>query len=185
MGRADWVDRPSMEHVLAALMPTNRLVMECCIATGLRVGDVLALKSEVLQRSQRCTVKEQKTGKTRRIYWPRELYGRMVAQAGRVWVFEGRNDWRKHRTRSAVYKDLCRAAHVFRVSGVLSRGVQVTTHSGRKIWAVNEYRRTGDLSAVGAGLNHDTGHRETTMLYALADAITTEKSRKGGRKRRR
>lgn len=35
-----------MEHVLAALTPYNRLVMRVCLHTGLRVGDVLALRTE-------------------------------------------------------------------------------------------------------------------------------------------
>lgn len=178
MGRADWVDRPSMDYVLAALMPSNRLVMECCLSSGLRVSDVLSLKTDALKRGQRMTVREQKTGKSRRVYWPVGLYTRMLGQAGRVWVFEGRNDWRKHRSRSAVYKDLCRAARFFRASGVIGKGVQISTHTARKVWAVNEYHRTGDLGAVGAALNHDEGHRETTMLYALADAITAGKKRK-------
>ena len=72
MGRADWLDRPAMGHVLAALMPANRLVMECCMATGLRVGDVLALKTADVQHGPRMTVREQKTGKSRRVYWPAE-----------------------------------------------------------------------------------------------------------------
>lgn len=146
MGRADWLDRPAMGHVLAALMPANRLVMECCMATGLRVGDVLALKTADVQHGSRMTVREQKTGKSRRVYWPAELRLRMLQQAGRVWVFEGRNDWRKHRTRSAVYKDLQRAARVFRASGVVPKGAQVSTHTGRKIRAVDEFRRTWPAS---------------------------------------
>lgn len=186
MGRADWLDRSSMDYILAAMMPANRLVMECCIASGLRVSDVLSLKTDALARGQRITVREQKTGKSRRIYWPSRLYTRMLEQAGRVWVFEGRNNWRKHRTRSAVYKDLCRVARVFRVSGIIDKKVQVSTHTGRKMWAVDEYHRTGDLQSVGRALNHDGRHRETTMLYAMADAITAgkkdrEKSGKRGK----
>src|SRR5699024_9493770 len=83
MGRADWVDRPSMGYVLAALMPSNRLVMECCLSSGLRVSDVLSLKTDALKRGQRMTVREQKTGKSRRVYWPVGLYTRMLGQAGR------------------------------------------------------------------------------------------------------
>lgn len=57
-----------MGHVLAAMMPENRLVMETCIATGLRASDVLNLRTERLR--QRMTVRELKTGKTRRVYFP-------------------------------------------------------------------------------------------------------------------
>lgn len=35
-----------MEHVLSALTPSNCLVMRVCLHTGLRVGDVLALRTE-------------------------------------------------------------------------------------------------------------------------------------------
>lgn len=184
MGRADWLDRPAMGHVLAALMPANRLVMECCMATGLRVGDVLALKTADVQHGPRMTVREQKTGKSRRVYWPAELRLRMLQQAGRVWVFEGRNDWRKHRTRSAVYKDLQRAARVFRASGVVPKGAQVSTHTGRKIRAVDEFRRTGSMGKVAALLNHDEGHSEVTLLYALADELTRRKVGGTGKRRR-
>ena len=185
MGRADWLDRPNMEHVLAALMPPNRLALECCMASKLRISDVLELKTEPLRRGQRMTVRELKTGKTRRVYWPRELYERMLVQAGRVWVVEGRLDWRRHRTRSAVYKDLVRAARLFRASGVVPAGAQISTHTARKIGAVEEFRRTGDLGKVAAALNHDGDHREVTMLYALADELTRRKLAGAGRKKRR
>ena len=33
-----------VEHVLAALTPSNRLVLRVSLHTGLRVGDVLALR---------------------------------------------------------------------------------------------------------------------------------------------
>ena len=37
-----------MEQVLGVLTPPNRLVMRVMLRTGLRVGDVLALKTEKL-----------------------------------------------------------------------------------------------------------------------------------------
>ena len=106
--RSDWLQGDSMGHVLAAMMPENRLVMETCIATGLRASDVLNLRTERLR--QRMTVRELKTGKTRRVYFPRELYLRLVGNAGKIWVFEGRTDYTKHRTRQAVYRDVRRQA---------------------------------------------------------------------------
>ena len=39
--RTTYANRQQMGHVLAALMPENRLIMRVCIATGLRVSDVL------------------------------------------------------------------------------------------------------------------------------------------------
>ena len=54
-----------MEHVLAALTPANRLVCRVCVATGLRVGDVVALRTAQLR--PQFWITEQKTGKRRRV----------------------------------------------------------------------------------------------------------------------
>lgn len=50
--------------ILSALTPENRLVMRTALVTGLRVGDVLALKPERLK--PHFWVTEQKTGKNGR-----------------------------------------------------------------------------------------------------------------------
>lgn len=168
MARSEWVEPDALGLVLAALMPANRLVMEVILATGLRVGDAVAIKTEQVKRG-RFTVREQKTGKTRRVYLPRKLQLQILQQAGRVWAFEGRTDWRRHRTRQAVYKDVKRAAAMFARTGHLRRGQQVSPHSGRKVYAVAEYHRTGSLARTGAALNHDPEHLAVTMLYALSD----------------
>ena len=63
--RTTYATRVQLGHVLAALMPENRLVMQLCIATGLRVSDVLELRSADLKRRQ--TVRQKKTGKPRRV----------------------------------------------------------------------------------------------------------------------
>ena len=69
--RADWVDREAMGHVLAALMPENRLAVEIAMSTGLRISDVLSIKTEQIRDKKgnlggrnRITVRELKTGKT-------------------------------------------------------------------------------------------------------------------------
>lgn len=168
MARSEWVEPGALGLVLAALMPANRLVMEVILSTGLRVGDAVAIKTEQVRRG-RFTVREEKTGKTRRVYLPRKLQLQILQQAGRVWAFEGRTDWRRHRTRNAVYKDVKRAAAMFARTGRLRRGAQVSPHSGRKVYAVAEYHRTGSLARTGAALNHDPAHVAVTMLYALSD----------------
>ena len=155
---------------MAALMPANRLAMRVVLATGLRISDVLSLKTEWLNR-QRFTVRELKTGKTRRVYIPAELRAELLGQAGRLYVFEGRTDWRQHRTREAVYKDVKRAAAFFQRTGAVDKRLQVSPHSGRKVYAVEDYRRKGSLAAVGADLNHDPRHVAVTMLYALSDKL--------------
>ena len=175
--RSDWANPEQMEHILAAMMPDNRLVMRVCMATALRVSDALNLRTDKLR--QRMTVRELKTGKNRRIYLPIELYHALVANAGKIWVFESRTDATKHRTRQAVYKDVKRAAAVFQRTGALNRKQNVTTHTGRKVAAVDEYHRTGSMTAAAKLLNHSS--EAVTALYALADALTDKKI--GGGKR--
>lgn len=82
--------RQEVERVLAALTPSNRLVMRVILHTGLRVSDVLALRPEQLK--------------------PRVW----VVEAGDHWVFPGRDPTR-HRTRQAVWADVKRAAWAFRL----------------------------------------------------------------------
>ncbi len=165
--RSDWICSVDIEHVLAALTPENRLAAEISLATGLRIGDVLSLKTEQLQR-RRFTVKEQKTGKSRRIYLPDELYNRALKAAGRFYVFEGRCDPKRHRTRQAVFKDIRRAARAFRLTA------HVSPHSLRKAYAVELYHRSGgNIAKVQQLLNHSS--EAVTMIYAMADLIGNRK----------
>ena len=143
-------------------MPTNALIVETMLQTGLRVSDVLSLRSEQIRKGQRFTVSESKTGKSKRIRLGNKLYLRLLAQAGTKWVFPSARDPRKHRTRQAVWADVKRAAKALRLRQ------NVAPHSARKSYACGEYERTGDLTAVKSKLNH--AHMETTLLYLL-DAL--------------
>lgn len=164
--RSQWIDTALMEHILAALMPENRLACEISLCTGLRIGDVLRLRPENVHPDKgRFTIKEQKTGKSRAVYLPLELRKRAFEIAGRFWVFEHRLDRTKHRTRQAVFKDLRRAAELFRVKA------HVTPHSARKVFAVDYYNKHGrDLKKIQKLLNHS--NEAVTMLYAMADKIS-------------
>lgn len=169
--RTDYILKTELEHLLAALMPENRLALEISMNTGLRISDVLNLRTESVRDASegRLTVRELKTGKTRRVRLPVELQRRALAFAGKVFVFEGRNDWKKPRTRQAVFKDLKRIARAFRLE------LNVAPHSARKVYAVEQFKRDGNLKRVQRLLNHDSEH--VTMLYALADQLVQRHKR--------
>lgn len=169
----DYIPADELGHVYAALMPANRLVCQVSAATGLRVGDVLSLRTEQLRKGQRITVREHKTGKSRRVYIRRDLWSELMSQAGQEWVFESPRDPEKHRTRQAVWADIKRAAKAFRLPQ------NVAPHSLRKVYAVEEWERTGDLGKVGKALNHSPWHPETTMLYAMARELYRRRYGKG------
>jgi len=166
--RTDYILREELSHLLAALTPPNRLALEISLATGLRIGDVLAMRSDQLRTAnqRRFTVRQAKTGKNRRIQLPLELYNRALALAGRCYVFEHRLDWRKHRTRQAVWADLKRIARMYRCKA------NVAPHSARKVFAVDQYRK-GGLKRTQELLGHS--QEAVTVLYAMADELTARK----------
>lgn len=147
-----------VELVLSALTEVNRLVIRTALQTGLRIGDVLALKPERLK--PHFWVTEQKTGKARQVGLPEPLLSDLKNHAGEHWVFPGRNP-RKHHTRQAVWKDVKRAAAAFRLPQ------NVAPHSFRKVYAVDLLKKYGDIDRVRRALNH--GSETVTMIYALAD----------------
>lgn len=153
--------------VLMLLTPANRLVMRVALHTGLRVSDVLSLR--VAQLRPRMTVREAKTGKSRRISLPASLIADLVSSgAGSEWCFPSPVDNNKHRTRQAVYKDVKRAAYALRMQG------QISPHSARKVYAVrrlDDYH--GDLARVQRALNHDD--ITVSMIYAMADRLSAAK----------
>lgn len=169
--RSEWVPKGEFEHILSALTPENRLVCEVSLATGLRVSDVLMLTPQKV-RKQRFTIREQKTGKTRCIRLPKELVDRCLACAGAHYVFENRLNGRKPRTRQAVYKDLKRIASLFGCKK------NVTPHTARKVYAVDEFEKTGNLKKVQKLLNHSD--EAVTILYAMANVVGNRKHFKKG-----
>lgn len=177
--RSEWIDGDTMALVLAAMMPGNALAIECSLRTGLRIDDVLALKTETVQRSARPYVRDSKTGKNHRIYLPTELRAQMLAQAGKLYIWEHRTDWTKHKTRQAVYKDMRQAAAIYERNGRLK--AHISPHSARKCAAVRAYNK-GGLDAAAALLNHDPGHPLVTLLYALSADARASAALAGGRK---
>ncbi len=162
----EYLIKRELQHVLAALMPANRLVCEVCLSTGLRVGDVLALKPE--QLGPQFWITEQKTRKRRRVNLTQDLLRRLKAQAGRWWVFPGARDPHKHRTRQTVWHDVKRASRAFRMPQ------NVGVHSLRKVYAVDKLRAVkGDLKAVQRALNHSDP--SVTMVYVMALQLYRDK----------
>jgi integrase len=162
--RSDYIEAETFEHILSALTIENRLALVVSLTTGLRIDDVLHLKTSDILKG-RFSIKEMKTGKTRRVRLGKKLQEDLLSIAGRFYVFEHRNDVKRCRTRQAVNKDLKRACTLFRV-----KGVNVTPHTARKIYSVGEYKSTCSFERVKDLLNHS--NESVTVLYAMADIIT-------------
>lgn len=156
----EYLLRKELEHVLAALMPQNALIIETVLQTGLRVSDALELKTADLKSSM--WVVEKKTGKKHRCGLKKDLLARILAQAGPVWAFPGRRPG-GHKTRQAVWRDVKRAAAAFRLPQ------NVGTHSFRKVYAVELLGKYGDLPRVQRAMGHSAP--SVTVIYAMADRL--------------
>lgn len=169
--KTDYILEREVDNVLRLLTSENALVMRVCLHTGLRVGDVLALRSDQLRPN--FWVTEQKTGKRRQVGIPEPLLSDLREAAGDPWVFPG-VDPDKHRTRQAVWKDVKRAAKAMRLTQ------NVGPHSARKVYAVRLLEKYGDIDRVRRALNHSD--ESVTMVYAMADKMLTARQ---GRRRAR
>lgn len=159
--RTEYLLNKEVEKVLMLLQPSNHLVMQVCLHTGLRVGDVLLLKPE--QIKPRFWVKEQKTGKSRIVGLPEEMRDAILRQSGKYWCFPHRLDETKHKTRQAVWKDVKNAAKMLHLKK------NAAPHSFRKVYAVDLMQKYGDIEKVQKALNHSDA--SVTLIYALADAL--------------
>lgn len=149
---------------MAAVTPANRRVLQVMLRNGLRVSDVLSLKRDSIGRQ--FWVTESKTGKRKQCGLPDWLSEEILRSSrGSIWAFPSPKDSTKHRTRQAVWKDLKRVARAFRIPA------NAATHSMRKVYAVDLMNKYGDIEKVRRALNHD--NVTVTMLYAMADHLTT------------
>ncbi len=168
--KTEYLLNKEVEQVLSLLTPTNQLVMRVALHTGLRVGDILQLKTEQLK--PHFWVTESKTKKRRQVGLPEPLLTDLKNAAGETWVFPGRSGSKPH-TRQAVWKDVKRAAKAFRIPQ------NVAPHSARKVFAVELLREYGDIERVRRALNHSS--EAVTMIYAMADIRMKQKKRRRGK----
>lgn len=167
-GRSCYVDTDTLSAILARLAPNNRTVCAVAYKTGLRVSDVVGLKTadlvHCINNNYWLSLTEQKTGKMRKVKMDKKTVTALMATAGSVYVFEHRYDPNRHRARQTVYKDFKRAARA-----VLGRRTAASVHSIRKTYAVEKYRECGNLESVRRDMNHE--NIATTMLYAFSDKM--------------
>lgn len=163
----EYLLKREVDQVLYALTPTNRLVIQTALHTGLRISDVLQLRTAQLK--PRFWVKESKTGKKKMVGIPAPLLAQLREQAGEVYVFPARCSQHKHRSRQAVWQDVKRAARAYRLPQ------NVGAHSFRKVYAVSLMHKYGDIERVRRALNHDS--ETVTAIYAMADMRLAAKQR--------
>lgn len=145
------------------------MICEVGLQTGWRIDDILSLKKSDIEKALktsngRISIKEMKTGKKSIKYLKKDFLKVLKAQSGRIWVFEGRDDYRKHRSRQAVFNDIKKAKKNFKIKK------NITPHSLRKNYAVYLKQQGKSLEEIKDALNHT--NILTTMIYALSEELT-------------
>jgi integrase/recombinase XerD len=147
-----------------ASKPGAWLPLAVSLATGLRIGDVLALR-RVNVHDDHVDFLAAKTGKVGRASITPQLACELRRNAaGGKWCFPGR-DPAKHLTRQAAWYRMKVAA---KRGGVSAAGV--SPHACRKTFAVNTLHQTGSIEAVQERLQHE--YITDTCLYAFSDRLS-------------
>jgi len=163
VSRSEYLPPECWEKIYSVMQRHNVNAMRVSLETGMRIDDVLSLRTAQIKSAQKhknmLEYTAKKTGKTGKTKLSTGLLRELLICAGETWVFPGRTG-AKHRTRQTVYKDVKKATKLLGVQG------QVSPHSARKTFAV-ELRKKSGIAEVQKALQHTNA--ETTNLYAFAD----------------
>lgn len=131
-------------------------------ATGLRVSDIVTLKKNILSIKEP-TIKEQKTGKSKRIYIPVKIRKRLyniAANSHNEYIFFSASSQSGHISRQYVWKTFKKVAKKLDIK------INMGTQSMRKKYAKRLYDKH-NLNYVKNKLNHDSVI--TSLIYCMDD----------------
>ena len=180
--KSDYINADGFKIMLDLMERDNANAVRVSLSTGLRIGDVLALRRDNVAPSGELRTICDKTEKPFFGKISKALAVEILQRAGEKseWVFPSPSPRRlgKPRTRQAVWRDLKNAAKL------CATPRNISPHTARKIFAVDQFRKNG-LEATKEALQHD--RTNTTLLYAFSDLLTDESAARlqpcGARKR--
>lgn len=161
--RSRFLDVFEIRLLCDATTPEEWLPLGVALQTGLRVGDVVKIRTRDLTDNG-VHYTAQKTGKRGFAELSADMLAQMRKQARYGWCFPSPKVKGKHLTRQAVWHRIKRAAQRACIG---SEGV--SPHALRKSFAVMLMESRG-MDAVQAALQHD--RRDVTELYALSDWLS-------------
>lgn len=155
------IDKEKEEIFIKRLNYNYKLIYLLGCATGLRISDIVQMKKKVLEIKEP-TIREQKTGKPKRIYIPVKLRNELkeYSKYNKEYIFESRSKT-GHITRQAVHKHFKKVAEELRINK------NIGTHSMRKKYAEKQLKKGKSYTFVQNKLNHD--HLADTLLYLMED----------------
>lgn len=157
-----YLTRSELELLRAQMPSEHWLVLWVCVETGLRIGDVVALRGIHIS-DETIHYRASKTKKDGTAKISTALSAALSARLSepQAWLFPSSHKRDAHITRQAVWYRLKKAC---KRAGINADGV--SPHSLRKVFAVSLYRREG-LQSVQRALQHDRS--ATSRIYVLSD----------------
>lgn len=146
----------------------NVLALRISLETGLRIDDVLSIRTEQIKGRTIRGIAE-KTGKPYKKVISNDLASRLRNLNRQGYIFPHRTKKNAHRTRQAVWANMKKAADILGVK------LNAAPHSARKTYAVELLNDKG-IDAVQRELQHD--RISTTMLYAFSNLLTDNANKK-------
>ena len=146
----------------------HRLIFDLGYALGLRISDIIKLKISILD-TEKPTIKEQKTGKSKRIYIPKKLRQQMkelhAATSCNDFIFYSATSNTGHISRQAVFKAFKKASKKLGISD------NIATQSMRKSYACKLFEKGKGYKYIQTKLNHTP---ECDTLLYLFDEFKKE-----------
>jgi integrase len=161
--RSKYIETPDVDRLKACLTPAEWLPLWLSLETGLRIGDVVALRVSNV-KPDGIHFKAQKTGKVG-VAKISDRLRRELPKRGK-WLFPSPSKRGKHLTRQAAW---ARVKAAGRRAGLDLEGL--SPHTMRKVFAVELYRQKGFVE-VQKALQHNNS--ATTEIYSFADWNTGE-----------
>lgn len=162
----DYLPIEDFRRLFPYLTYDNYLAIRVSLETGLRIGDVVALRTADLHGNKLYFV-AAKTGKAGTREISKDLADKLKKYAGTAYIFESTSKL-GHRTRQAVWKNVKQAAEACGIT------LNVAPHSARKTFAVGVARRQG-FAAAKRALQHSNSGDTATYVYS---GLITEANRK-------
>lgn len=159
--RTNRLNTEIVAQFLRRLNYKHELICRVGLSTGLRVSDILRLTIGQV-KIEKPTIKEMKTGKSKRIYIPKKLRQELISyhahNSHNDYIFYSESS-SGHLSRQAVWKAFKRA------SKSLHLKENIAPHSTRKSYACKLLKKGKNYTYIKDKLNHN--NITDTLLYVL------------------
>lgn len=159
--RTNKIDNEIVAKFLRKLNYKHELICRVGLATGLRVSDILRLTISQIN-IEKPTIKEMKTGKSKRIYIPKKLREELklyhAHNSLNQYIFYSDSE-SGHLSRQAVWKAFKKASKSLHIKS------NIAPHSTRKSYACKLLKKGKNYSYIKSKLNHT--NITDTLLYLL------------------